>query len=286
VTTTVVIPVKDGEALLPACLDAVLREADPSQVVVVDDGSADRSAELAERRGVTLIRRSGGGPYGARNEGWRSTDSELVVFTDSRCRPHSGWLTGLRAALDDPGVAIAGGDVVAQTGPGPAQRYVAKWQPLAPSRGLSHPFMPFLPTCNIVTRRSVLEAVGGFRELRSGGDLDFCWRVQLAGLGTVAYAPGAGVDWVPRETVREVYRQWYRYGAAKPALWSEYRQHGLEVEPLPSVARQAYGEARALLRGLRRSPVREWDVEVVDRLAQIAFSRGYRKQLQAVLTSS
>lgn len=278
-SVSVVIPVKDGAALLRPCLDAVVREAGDNPVVVVDDGSTDGTAELAEEHGAQVLRRDGGGPYRARNDGWRSTSTDLVVFTDARCRPHPGWLSGLLRAMDDPATAVAGGDVVALSGARPAQRYVAKWQPLAPDRGLGHPFLPFLPTCNIVTRRKVLETVDGFREIRSGGDLDFCWRVQLAGLGKVGYAEDAAVDWVPRETVREVYRQWYRYGSAKPALWREYRQHGLEVEPPLPVAKQIYWETRAFLRGLRRSPLREWDVEVVDRLAQLAFTRGYRKQL-------
>lgn len=279
---TVVIPVRDAAELLGPCLDAVLADAAGAPVVVVDDGSTDGSAELAAERGAEVLHREAGGPYRARNAGWRSTDTDLVVFTDARCRPHPGWLRGLARALDDPAVAIAGGDVVALSGPGPAQRYVAKWQPLAPDRGLRHPFLPFLPTCNIVTRRSVLEAVDGFREIRSGGDLDFCWRVQLAGLGTVGYAEGAGVDWLPRATVREVYRQWYRYGAAKPSLWQEYRARGLEVEPPLPWAKFLYWEGRALGRGLRTSAVRDWDVELVDRLCQLAFTRGYRDQLRAV----
>jgi glycosyltransferase involved in cell wall biosynthesis len=282
----VVIPVRDGGALLGPCLDAVLREADGASVVVVDDGSTDGSAALARERGAQVLQRDGGGPYRARNAGWSSTDTDLVVFTDTRCRPHPGWLSGLVRAMDDPALAVAGGDVVALSGPSAAQRYVAKWQPLAPDRGLGHPFLPFLPTCNIITRRSVLEAVEGFREIRSGGDLDFCWRVQLAGLGTVGYAPGAGVDWVPRETLAEVLRQWYRYGSAKPALWRDYHQHGLGVAPPLPWAKQAYWEGRAFLRGLRRNPLRDWDVEVVDRLAQLAYTRGYRKQLREVLSGS
>ena len=281
---TVVLPVRDAKTLLGPCLDAVLREARGARIVVVDDGSTDGSAELAAESGAEVLHRDAGGPYRARNAGWRSTDTELVVFTDVRCRPHRGWVRGLVRALEDPAVAVAGGDVVALPGRGPAQRYVAKWQPLAPDRGLSHPFLPFLPTCNIITRRSVLGAVDGFREIRSGGDLDFCWRVQLAGLGSIAYAEDAGVDWLPREKVREVYRQWYRYGAAKPALWQEYRQHGLRVEPPLPWAKFLVGESLALLQGLSGNPVRQWDVEVVDRLCQLAFARGYRHQLRAVTT--
>lgn len=277
----VVLPVHNGGALLSPCLTAVMREAKATgaTVVVVDDASTDDSASEAARAGARVLRRAtAGGPYVARNEGWRSLDVDHVVFVDARCRPHSGWLQALVASLEDPACAIAGGDVHALTGPRPAQRYVAKWQPLAPEHGLGHPFLPFLPTCNVVTRRSVLEAVDGFRPMRSGGDLDFSWRVQLAGLGQVRYAPGAGVDWVPRETVREVRRQWYRYGSAKPALWADYSGAGLTVDPPRPAWKFAYGEARALLKALTRTRPSQWDVEVVDRLCQLAFYQGYVKQ--------
>jgi glycosyltransferase involved in cell wall biosynthesis len=284
-TVTVVIPVRDGAALLAACLDHVMPEAarHDARVVVVDDASSDASAEIARRHGAeVLVRTRPEGPYAARNAGWRHTSSPRVVFTDTRCRPRQGWLGGLLAGLDDPAMAVVGGDVHASWGPSAAERYAHRWQPLMPDRGLSHPFLPFLPTCNVATRREVLEAVDGFRQIRSGGDLDFCWRVQLHGAGSVGYAPDAAVDWAPRTTVREVMRQWYRYGAAKPSLFATYREHGLTADPPPLALKQAYWDARLFAKGLRDRPVREWDVEVVDRLCQLAFQRGYRKQWRQV----
>ncbi|MCW2542742.1 MAG: glycosyltransferase [Frankiales bacterium] len=281
---SVVVPVKDGTPWLRDCLEAVLREAQGSPVVVVDDGSTDGSAELAEQCGATVIRGDGAGPYHARNLGWRSTSTELVVFTDVRCRPRPGWLAGLVRSLDDREVAVAGGDVIALAGEGAATRYVAKWQPLAPQHGLGHAFLPFLPTCNLITRRRVLTALDGFREIRSGGDLDFSWRAQLAGLGTIAYASGAAVEWVPRATVREVRRQWYRYGAAKPTLWESYREHGLDVQPPMPLGRFGYHQARLFLRGLRDNPIGQWDVELVSLLCQWEFRRGYRQQWRSAVS--
>jgi GT2 family glycosyltransferase len=281
---SVVIPVRNGAPWLGDCLAAVGREAAGATVIVVDDGSTDGSADLASASGATVVTGSGVGPYHARNLGWRSTTTPLVAFTDVRCRPRPGWLAGLVRAMDDPALAVAGGDVVAQAGKGPAQRYVAKWQPLAPEHGLGHSFLPFLPTCNIVTRRTVLTELEGFREIRSGGDLDFSWRAQLAGLGKIGYAEGAAVDWVPRATVSEVRRQWYRYGAAKPALWAGYRQHGLDVQPPVPLVRFAAHQLRLFLRGLRANPVREWDVELVSLLCQWEFRRGYVEQWRGTVT--
>jgi glycosyltransferase involved in cell wall biosynthesis len=279
----IVVPVRNGSELLDHCLTAVVAEAAPMQarVLLVDDASTDDTAHVAEQLGAEVLRLdTPAGPYAARNRGWRSLDSDSLVFTDVRCRPRPGWLAGLLAALVDPTAAVAGGDVYADADPTSpvAARYVHRWQPLMPDRGLSHEFMPFLPTANIVTRRTVLEGVDGFRQIRSGGDLDFCWRVQLAGLGSIAYAPDAGVDWQPRATVREVLRQWFRYGAAKPALYRDYAEHGYVAEPPMSWPRLLYGDGRALLADLRRQRGREWDVEVVDRLCHLAWCYGYRRE--------
>lgn len=284
-SVAVVVPVRDGAELLDAALESIGAEAERhgAVVLVVDDASQDDSAAVAERRGATVIRRKvAGGPYAARNAGWQAADADLVVFTDVRCRVHPGWLAGLVEAMVDPTVAVCGGDVVALSGSSAAERYVHKWQPLQPDRGLSHDFLPFLPTCNLATRRSVLAAVDGFRPIRSGGDLDFCWRVQLAGLGRVVYAPDAGVDWVPRRGTRAVVRQWYRYGAAKPTLYRDYARHGYQVEPPPATTRIWVREARRFVSALRRVPAREWDVEVVDRLCQLAWWRGYRREWRNV----
>ena len=284
-SVAVVLPVRDAAALLVDALAAITPEAAEvdARVVVVDDGSTDATAVTAAERGATVVRQpSPRGPYAARNAGWRAVAADVVVFVDVRCRPRPGWLAALVRCLDDPAVAICGGDVVAATGSTAAERYVHKWQPLMPDRGLGHEFLPFLPTANLATRRSVLEAVDGFRSLRSGGDLDFCWRVQLAGLGTVVRAEGATVDWVPRVGTRSVMRQWYRYGAAKPALYLDYAQHGYALDKPPSAARTWWRESRRFARALRRAPMREWDVEVVDRLCQLAWWRGYRREYRRV----
>ncbi len=86
---SVVVPVYDVEAWLPDCLDSLLGSSYPAlDVVVVDDGSPDRSGDLAEeyarRDGrVRVVHTDNHGLGAARNEGLRHARGELLAFCDS-----------------------------------------------------------------------------------------------------------------------------------------------------------------------------------------------------------
>jgi glycosyltransferase involved in cell wall biosynthesis len=55
----------------------------PREIVVVDDGSRDRTAELAERAGARVLRTANGGPSAARNAGVRAALAPWIAFCDS-----------------------------------------------------------------------------------------------------------------------------------------------------------------------------------------------------------
>ena len=86
---SVVVPVYDVEAYLPAALDSLLgQEGVPLEVVVVDDGSTDTSGDLAERYAgrdarVRVVHTDNHGLGAARNEGVRHATGDLLAFCDS-----------------------------------------------------------------------------------------------------------------------------------------------------------------------------------------------------------
>jgi glycosyltransferase involved in cell wall biosynthesis len=83
---SVVIPVRDGEALLPAAVDSVRRQSwPPREIVVVDDGSTDGTAALARRLGpdVRLVQQPPRGLPATRNHGLRVARGELIAYLDS-----------------------------------------------------------------------------------------------------------------------------------------------------------------------------------------------------------
>jgi glycosyltransferase involved in cell wall biosynthesis len=82
---SIVVPVRDGARYLPAALASLFQQTlPPDEVIVVDDGSTDGSAAIAEAiGGVRVIRSSARGPAAARNVGVLAASGDLIGFLDA-----------------------------------------------------------------------------------------------------------------------------------------------------------------------------------------------------------
>ncbi len=102
---SVVIPVHDGESVLPRCLRG-LRDSvgvEPFEILVVDDGSTDASASIAESCGARVVRRERCGPAAARNAGAIAAEGEIIFFLDADVAVHPETLArALRRFDQDP----------------------------------------------------------------------------------------------------------------------------------------------------------------------------------------
>ncbi|HOO78388.1 MAG TPA: glycosyltransferase family 2 protein [bacterium] len=97
-SVAVIIPVHNDAGWLPECLAAVGREAQPRgwEVVVVDDASTDRSAEIAEEAEVRVIRLAENrGVSVSRNTGAHAVSADILVFVDSDVVPEPGCLQAM-----------------------------------------------------------------------------------------------------------------------------------------------------------------------------------------------
>jgi len=120
--TSIIIPVWNGAAVLPACLRAVYDHSDPDlpEVVAVDnassDGSADRIAQ--DFPAVRLIRQPFNlGFAGGVNAGMEAAAGDLFVLLNQDCMVEPGWLAALHAGFSsDPSAAIAGATIFDASG--------------------------------------------------------------------------------------------------------------------------------------------------------------------------
>lgn len=92
-TVAVIIPNYNYERSLGACLEAVFAQTlPPDEVIVVDDGSTDRSVEVARRFPCTVLTGEGNrGPSAARNRGVAASTADILFFLDSdiALEPHA-----------------------------------------------------------------------------------------------------------------------------------------------------------------------------------------------------
>jgi glycosyltransferase involved in cell wall biosynthesis len=194
VRVSVVIPARNAEAMIGRTVAAVLgQELDGAfEVVVVDDGSTDATAENARAAGARVIPASGArgdvravGPADARNAGVAASSAPLIAFTDADCVPARGWL---RAGVE----ALAYADLV--------QGRVEP-EPGVPVGPFDHVITGreetgLYETANLFVRREWFDRVGGFRAFidpsqgHFGEDLVFGWEVRRAG-GRSAFAGDA-----------------------------------------------------------------------------------------------
>jgi glycosyltransferase involved in cell wall biosynthesis len=90
---SVIVPAWNVERYLDEALDSALAQRPaPTEILVIDDGSTDGTADVAGRRGprVRCVRREHGGPAAARNAGIREARGELLAFLDA----DDVWLPG------------------------------------------------------------------------------------------------------------------------------------------------------------------------------------------------
>jgi len=206
VRLSVVIPVHNRARLTARCLEAVLADRLPHELIVVDDASSDSTAELLASYGeairtVRLERNEGFAR--ASNRGAALASGEAIVFLNNDTEPHPGWLAALAAHAEaHPAAAVVGARLLYPTGAvqhagvaigqdGYPHNLYTGFPPDHPAVARSRQLQAVTGACMLV-RREAFEAAGGFDTgfLNSLEDVDLCLRIGEAG-GEVHYCAEA-----------------------------------------------------------------------------------------------
>jgi len=233
-----VVPVRNGASLIPDTLASILAEADgrPFEIVVVDDGSVDRSVAIVEALALTapirVVRRHGGGAAAAINAGIRVARYPIICQVDQDVRLHPGWLQTLAAELDaDPDVAAAQGYFATDPGASAWARVMSldlEQRYAAIGRDTDH-----VCTGNSAYRADALHRVGLFDEtLGYGYDNDMSYRLRAAGF-RLGLSPAARSFHRWREGLAGYFFQQYGFGYGRLDLVAKHprRFTGDRVSP-------------------------------------------------------
>lgn len=228
-TVSIIIPVYNGAADLPACLTALGEQRPaPDEIIAVDNASSDGSADLiaAQFPQVRLLRQATNlGFGGACNTGMAAAKSDLLILLNQDTEVQPGWLSALVAVMAErPDVGIAGskalypdghlqhaGGTIDNQGGGHHRGHrdadIGQFDRVAE--------VPYVTGASMALRRQVFAQTGGFDPAFNPAyseDVDLCLTVRNTGL-RVVYVPDSVLVHHERST------------AAAPGAAAMYLQH-------------------------------------------------------------
>ncbi|MER3480288.1 MAG: glycosyl transferase family 2 [Meiothermus sp.] len=191
VTVSVVVPARNEEEFIGPCLESILaQKTKPHEIIVVNNGSKDRTAEIARSYpGVKVIDQPVPGLHIARQTGLLAATGEVVANTDADCIVQPAWIATIARAFRDPEVVEVYGTL---------EFYDAPWLDRMFSR-YGYPLLialtdklgqPNTAGGNHAVRRSVAIEVGGY-DVPYGEDLHLM--LKLRERGKIVYLPTARV---------------------------------------------------------------------------------------------
>jgi GT2 family glycosyltransferase len=249
---SVVVCAYNESATIRECLEALAKVEYPDfEVIVVDDGSEDGTAQIAGEYDVRVISISNHGLSHARNLGLREATGAIIAYLDADAYPDPHWLSYLASTFVRNGYAAVGGPNLPPPDDGPVSQCVAS-SPGGPIHVLlSDTEAEHIPGCNMAFRRDMLEAIGGFdTQFRiAGDDVDVCWRLQERGC-SIGFNPAAVVWHHRRNSVRAYWRQQLNYGRAEAMLEKKWPEKYNELGHLTWAGR-VYGNGHLGVLGRR-----------------------------------
>lgn len=230
---TVIVPfLGDLEAARRMLAGLALLRLERGDELIVADNTGVGLVEALTPAGVAVVAapelRSS---YRARNAGAARATGEWLLFVDSDCTPSASLIDDYFGEPPPPAIGALAGSIVAAPGETLAERWAESRRLFAADLNTGLPGGPAAPTANLLVRRAAFERLGGFVEgIRSGGDFDFCWRLQEAGW-ELGWRPQAVVAHRNRRSLRALARQNRDWGAS--GAWLNRRRPGSAPAPHP-----------------------------------------------------
>lgn len=227
-----IIPARNEERTIGACLDAVgnLNHVRASyETILMDNGSTDKTVAIATQKGATVYTVPNVTISALRNLGAQKSQAEYLAFIDADCVIETDWLRNALARFHDPAVACVG----CHPNPPSVGSWVQRTWALQNRRAAGVEDVDWLPSMNIVVRKSAFVDVGGFNEsLTTCEDVDFCYRLKKKGYRVLSDLSLGSVHYGEARTVREFFKkERWRGQSNLQGLWS----HGFYWSELPSV---------------------------------------------------
>ncbi len=222
---SIIIPAYNSRKTIAQTVESCLSQTYESghfQIIVVDDGSTDNTADIIKKYSVKYIYQNNSGPAAARNAGWKAASGRIICFTDSDCVPEKDWVSKIANKYTSEDIGAVGGSYDIQN----KQSLLAKCihEEIVQKHSVTSEQTNYLGSFNVSYRKTVLEKVGGFDtsfKQASGEDNDLAYRVKKAGYNLI-FDKNIKVGHYHQTKLLKYMKEQYRHGYWRMKL---YRIH-------------------------------------------------------------
>jgi len=181
----VISAVYNEEENISRLLDSLLNQSRvPDEIIIVDDGSEDATSSIVKACAlnhpiVRYIFQENQGPAAARNKAWKSTNTDICLFTDGDCVPEPVWVEAMLKPFSDPLVGASAGTYKTLNPGSLLARFIGleiawRYRNVAGEVDAHGSY-------SLGIRKKVLQEIGGYKEdykKPSGEDWDLTYKIS------------------------------------------------------------------------------------------------------------
>jgi glycosyltransferase involved in cell wall biosynthesis len=206
---SVIIPVRNEEHNIARCLGSLKQMSFLShafEVVVVDNGSTDRTVEVASKFGecftLRILERPGVYISTLRNAGASVARGQYLAFLDADCEVRADWLTQASGAASTVAGVFGAFYLIPVGSSWIARHWYADRESEAPGE------VSYLPSGNLFVSSKLFHQIGGFDEsIQTNEDYEFCQRAWAAGFPVTCLPELRVVHWGTPQTLSGFFRK-------------------------------------------------------------------------------
>ncbi|MBF0466526.1 MAG: glycosyltransferase [Nitrospirae bacterium] len=195
---SVIVPAFNAEKTIKDCVTALTEQSfskEDYEIIVVDDGSTDKTGEIVQTLPVRYVSKPNGGPASARNLGASEAKGEIILFTDSDCVATSEWLGEMLKPFSDSEVKAVKGayrtPLKSLTARFAQIEFEERYEMLKKA-----PSIDMIDTYSAAFLKDVFDSAGGFDEsfpVANNEDTELSYKLSSMGLKMV-FNPDAIVN--------------------------------------------------------------------------------------------
>ncbi len=205
-SVSIIVPAFNEEQHIKQCLDSLFALNSNNlkiEVIVIDNGSTDNTAEIAQHCGATVKIQPYVNVSALRNLGASISGGNLLAFVDADCVVDHDWLSNAIKCIYRESADAVGSfhDIPEESG------WIGEISTLIQSRKVGAD-INYIPSGNMIIRRAAFEDIGGFdSSLETGEDVDICKRLKDKGYKIFSDPAIHSIHYGSPKNIKEMFRR-------------------------------------------------------------------------------